>query len=72
MPSEQAKMPMETYLSLLRHGVSPGLHLQAGEIAEYKKKGLMMSFFQWVCRELLVLGILLCVVGSLIYFMVPA
>ena len=72
MPSERATMPMETHLNLLRHGASLGLCLQAGEIAEYKRKSKVMNAFKWICRELLILGILLCTIGAFIYFMVPA
>ena len=35
MPSETPYMPGETYRSLLKHGSSKGLGLQAGEVAWY-------------------------------------
>lgn len=38
MPSETAKMPSETYDSLLLHGASKGLGLQANEVAWYPNK----------------------------------
>jgi len=35
MPSETPYMPSETYTSLLKHGASKDLGLQAGEVAFY-------------------------------------
>ena len=38
MPSELPNLPRDTYESLLRRQHAPGLQLQAGEVATYRRK----------------------------------
>jgi len=63
MPSESAHMPQETHESLLRHGESRGLRLQAYEVAFRPKKKNNEPFFLTVAFIMSILGLLILAKG---------
>ena len=70
MPSEHPKMPGETHKSLLGHGSSKGLGLQAGEVAWYpNKKDLDQRGPRYAKRAgvvILMLGIIASITGFML------
>jgi hypothetical protein len=64
MPSESANMPHETHESLLRHGESRGLRLQAYEVAFRPKKKNNEPFFLTVAFIMSILGLLILAKGT--------
>ena len=63
MPSETPHMPHETYESMLRHGESRGLRLQAFEVAFRPKKKKNAPFFLTVAFIMSILGLLILAKG---------
>ena len=70
MPSETAKMPGETHSSLLRHGASRGLGLQAGEVAWYPNKTDLDARLKRYGKRLGIIGLAMIVLGTIIGFQV--
>lgn len=58
MPNETPHLPQETHESLLRHGESKGLRLQAFEVAFRPKKKNNEPFFLTVAFIMSILGLL--------------
>ena len=70
MPSERPRMPGQTHASMLRHGASKGLGLQAGEVAWYpNRKDLDQRGPRYAKRAgvvILVLGIIASITGFML------
>jgi len=70
MPSEHPRMPGQTHASMLRHGASKGLGLQAGEVAWYpNRKDLDQRGPRYAKRAgvvILMLGIIASITGFML------
>ena len=66
MPSEQPQNPSETYESLLRHGASKGLGLQAGEVAWYPNKSDLDARLVRYGKRLGLAGLAMILVATII------
>ena len=68
MPSETPRMPGENYRSLLRHGESRGLGLQAGEVAWYPNDNDLDARAKRYAKRISIIAFVVTLVAGFIGF----